>query len=118
MEDSVTRPALNPNSPPQPIVGPTLPLDVRFEVKNPDGSISTVRTISIGTDQGEVLIPTVIGGKVVTDDEAVNHFYKTGEHFGVFDTPDNATRYAEWLHSQHEAKMQQKPIGAILGERN
>ena len=117
MEDSLALPSLNPNTPPQPIVGATLPLGVRYEVKNADGTVSTVRTISIGTDQGEVLIPTVIGDKVLDDESAIAHFYKTGEHFGVFDTPDNATKYAEWLHSQHEAKMQQQPIGAILGER-
>lgn len=69
-------------------------------VHNTDGSISTVRSMSIGTDQGEVLIPTVVGGRVVSDEEAVNHFYQTGEHLGIFRTPEDATAYAESLHSQ------------------
>ncbi len=74
-------------------------------VKNPDGSVSTVRTISIGTDRGETLIPTVIGGRIVTDNEAVKEFRKTGKHLGVFDTPENATIYAQNLHKSEERRV-------------
>lgn len=75
----------------------------RPTVKNKDGSISTVRTISIGTDQGEVLIPTVSDdGRLLSDDEAIALFEETGNHLGVFDNPDDATAYAEILHNQQE----------------
>jgi len=77
-------------------------LSDREVVRNKDGSISTVKSISIGTPQGEVLIPTVIGGKIVTDKEAIAHFKKTGEHLGVFATPEDATAYAKFLSQDME----------------
>lgn len=72
-------------------------------VKNEDGSISTVRSISFKDDSGkEILIPTVVNGKVVSDDEAIQHYYKTGEYLGKFDTIEQANTYAEQLHKQQE----------------
>lgn len=74
-------------------------------MRNPDGTVSTVRTISIGTENGEVLIPTVINGRVVSDREAIEHYRRTGENFGTFRTPDEATAYAEQLHRNHEQQL-------------
>jgi len=69
-------------------------------VQNADGSISTVRSISIGEDGSEVLIPTVIGDKVVSDEKAIEHYRKTGQHLGRFRSAQDANAYAEFLHRQ------------------
>lgn len=80
-------------------------LNNRPTVKNADGSISTVRSISINVDDKEVLIPTISDdGKLLSDSEAVALFEKTGRHLGMFDSVENANRYAENLHKQQEAK--------------
>lgn len=76
----------------------------RQVVKNQDGSISTVRSISFQDDSGkEILVPTVVNGKIVSNDEAIQHYYKTGEYLGKFDTVEQANAYAEQLHKQQDS---------------
>lgn len=66
---------------------------------NPDGSYSTTSSMSVGTDAGEVLIPTVVNGKRLSDEDALKHFHETGENLGTFASPEAADRYATLLHN-------------------
>lgn len=80
-------------------------LTKRPVVRNADGSISTVRSMSANFDGQEVLIPTVSDdGRIMSDDEAIQTFMRTGRHLGKFATPDAATSYAQRLHEQ-QAQM-------------
>lgn len=68
-------------------------------LRNPDGGYSTTSSMSIGTDAGEVLIPTVVNGKRLSEEEAIERYRKTGENLGMFDTPENADKFATDLHN-------------------
>lgn len=72
-------------------------------VRNPDGSVSTVRSASFNVDGKEVLVPLVSDdGRIMEPQEAYKAFLQSGKHLGVFDTPDNATEYAKKLHLLQE----------------
>lgn len=76
-------------------------LSRRPTVKNADGSISTVRSITVTLPDGKaVLIPTVIGGRVVSNEQAIQHFKQSGENLGVFKDEVSADQYANALHEQ------------------
>lgn len=78
-------------------------LTARPVVKNDDGSISTVRSMSFNEDGVEILIPTVSpDGKILSDDDAIKLYEQTGQHLGKFQTAQQADAYAEELHKQQE----------------
>lgn len=78
-------------------------LNNRPRVKNADGTISTVRSMSFNDGTGEVVVPTVSDdGRIMTDDEAFQQYRRTGRHLGKFDTPGNATNFAIRLHEDQE----------------
>lgn len=88
-------------------------LTKRPQVKNPDGSVSTVRSISIEEDGKTILIPTVVDGKVVSDDAAVAHYKKTGEHLGTFKDETSATDYAQRLHNAQSDMIAGRGAGTV-----
>jgi hypothetical protein len=80
----------------------------RPRAQNPDGSVSTVRSMSFQEKPGgpEILIPTVSDdGRILSEDEAISLYQKTGRHLGKFGAPGEATSYAMALHEQQEGAV-------------
>ena len=99
-----------------PMVEGNIDLHNRPVVRNEDGTISTVKTRSFNFDVGEVLLPTVSeDGRVMSDDEAVDQFRRTGRHLGVFTTPEEATEYAQRLHEDQEREYAPRSNFAVGG---
>lgn len=84
----------------------------RPNIPNPNGGISTVYSTSFGDDKGrEILVPRAADGKILTEKEAEERYYRTGEHLGIFNSPDAATKYAEQLHEDYAAgKYSRSPM--------
>lgn len=88
----------------EPIVEGNIDLDSRIVVFNEDGTFSTEISFSVEIDGLEVLLPLIVNGKLVSEEEAINHFFETGEHLGMFSSVEEAEKYAEELHLRQEEK--------------
>ncbi|RPH73589.1 hypothetical protein EHM76_05110 [bacterium] len=88
----------------EPVPG-NIDLTARPQVVNPDGSVSTVRSMSFNEGGREVLVPTVSDdGRIMDNDEAIAQYLKSGRHLGIFRTPEEATAYAKRL-SEEQARL-------------
>jgi hypothetical protein len=84
-------------------------LNARPIVENPDKTFSTVRSITVGFDDGEYVLPTVSDdGRIMSDEEAIAAFRKSGRHLGVFATPAEAEAFARSL--SNEQAQQYAPL--------
>lgn len=82
---------------------------------NPDGSISTTRSFSVDIDGQEVLLPSIVNGQQLSQEEAIQHYRNTGENLGKFNTPQEADVFAHNLSKQQGIFHQQElPKPGIL----
>ncbi len=78
----------------------------RPHVQNPDGTTSTIRSLGVNIDGQETLIPTVSeDGRIMTDDEAIEQYKKTGRHLGKFDSVEASNNAAQRLHEQQASGL-------------
>ena len=78
-------------------------------VLNNNGNISTVNSISFNDGQNEVLIPTIgrdSNGNPyqMSDEEAIDNYYRTGQHLGKFNSVKGANKFAQRLHNDQAKK--------------
>jgi hypothetical protein len=87
-------------------------LSNRPRVVTPEGGVATVRSISIARDGKEILIPTVSDdGNLLTDEEAIAQYDKTGKQLGIFENAKAADAYALQLHNAQAAMIAGKGNG-------
>jgi hypothetical protein len=48
----------------------------------------------------ETLLPTMVGGKRLTNAQAIERYKRTGQHFGQFENPEAATAFAKKLEAK------------------
>jgi hypothetical protein len=73
--------------------------------------------MSFNEDGKEVLIPTVAanGSRILSERDAIAQYRRTGQFLGKFDTPDNATSYAQQLHQSQAQRY--SPSGSLSSWR-
>jgi hypothetical protein len=82
-----------------------LDLSKRPNVTNPEGGYSTVFSMGISRNGKEIVIPRVVGDKILSPEDAIKHFDETGENLGEFDSRQAADEYAKTLHEDQEMKL-------------
>ena len=77
-------------------------LNNRIVVHNQDGSISTEESISFEEDNLEVLIPTIVNGTRLSNNDAIDYYLETGQYLGKFTTIAECEAYAQALHERQD----------------
>ena len=81
----------------------------RPTIPNPEGGDSTVLSFSVNFDGKEVLLPKADDGQILTNEQAIEKYLRTGQHLGMFDTVEAANAYAEQLHNDYERGVYAMP---------
>ena len=87
----------------EPVVPGNIDLNNRIVIWNGDGTYSTEISFSVEIDGLEVLLPLIVDGKLVSEEEAIQHFFETGEHLGMFASVEECDAYAVELHLRQES---------------
>ena len=99
-----------------PVVPGNIDLHNRPVVRNADDSISTVLSITVGFGDKTYVLPRVVGGKVVSNQEAIDHFRQTGEHLGAYDKQKDAEDYSQRLHEEQAKEYKDKARGGLMAK--
>ncbi len=75
----------------------------RPSIPNPDGGMSTVYSSSFNINGKEVLLPLADEGRILSAEEAIDKYNRTGQHLGTFHDVASANAYAKQLHDEYEA---------------
>jgi len=96
-----------------------LPLDgTRPSYTDASGKERSEYKIGIGTEKGEMVIPTVWDGEQHTEDEAVERYFNTGEHmggpYGSIEEGERAAKLRTNIYNEHPAYRKENAYGGPI----
>ena len=77
-------------------------LNNRIVVHNQDGTISTEKSFSVNIDGREILLPSIVNGIVLSENDAIDYYLENNKYLGDFRTVAEADAYAEMLHLRQQ----------------
>jgi len=97
------------NSVPTPVAPGNVDLYNRPLIQMPGGKSGSVYSMSFGTPQGEVLVPQISDdGRLMSPNEAIANFHKTGKHLGIFRNPKEADAFGKKISRDQERLFKER----------